>query len=144
MAVRAHQKALVGCWKLAAAAAAAGRRCAAIFVPSNASVDSGAGGRPSEAQLLANIDAITAPVRSDMEIMNANLMSIVGERHPMLMAAAEQIFGAGGKKLRPVLCFLVARATAQAQGIRCVRLARAGCFSGAWADAASPLRRAAS
>jgi hypothetical protein len=144
MAARAHQKALVGCWKLAAAAAAAGRRCAAIFVPSNASVDSGAGGRPSEAQLLANIDAITAPVRSDMEIMNANLMSIVGERHPMLMAAAEQIFGAGGKKLRPVLCFLVARATAQAQGLRRVRLARAGCFSGAWADAASPLRRAAS
>jgi len=44
--------------------------------------------------------------------MNTNLKNVVGNRHPMLMAAAEQIFGAGGKKLRPVIVFLVARATA--------------------------------
>ncbi|RZC45439.1 hypothetical protein C5167_038388 [Papaver somniferum] len=29
------------------------------------------------------------------------------------MSAAEQIFGAGGKRMRPALVFLVARATAQ-------------------------------
>lgn len=44
--------------------------------------------------------------------MNVNLKNIVGNRHPMLMAAAEQIFGAGGKKIRPFIIFLVAKATA--------------------------------
>lgn len=58
------------------------------------------------------LSAVVAPVKHDMELMNTNIRNIVGNRHPMLMAAAEQIFGAGGKKLRPVLVFLVARATA--------------------------------
>lgn len=38
---------------------------------------------------------------------------IVGAENPVLISAAEQIFGAGGKKLRPALVFLVSRATAQ-------------------------------
>jgi geranylgeranyl pyrophosphate synthase len=75
-------------------------------------------------QLTASLAAITAPVADDMAGLSKNLLSIVGSRSPMLMAAAEQIFGAGGKKLRPVLCFLVARATAQAQGLRCAPAAR--------------------
>jgi hypothetical protein len=76
-------------------------------------------GGPTAAVLVPSLDAITAPVREDLAACNANLMNVVGQRHPMLMAAAERIFGAGGKKLRPVLCFLVARATAQACGLRC-------------------------
>ncbi len=48
--------------------------------------------------------------------MNQNLKNVVGARHPMLMAAADQIFGAGGKKLRPVIVFLVARATMELMG----------------------------
>jgi all-trans-nonaprenyl-diphosphate synthase len=60
---------------------------------------------------------VVAPVKEDMEMMNTNIKNIVGNRHPMLMAAAEQIFGAGGKKLRPVLVFLVARATAMHMGL---------------------------
>jgi hypothetical protein len=63
-------------------------------------------------------EAILAPVKSDMETMNANLRNVVGNRHPMLMAAADQIFGAGGKKLRPAIVFLVARATAELMGLR--------------------------
>lgn len=63
------------------------------------------------------IDDITAPVATDMKKMNENLLSVVGDRHPMLMAAAQQIFGAGGKKLRPMLVFLVAHATAKAGGL---------------------------
>lgn len=59
-----------------------------------------------------------APVAADMEQMNANLRGIVGDRHPMLQAAAEQIFGAGGKRLRPAIVFLVARATAELEGLR--------------------------
>jgi hypothetical protein len=88
-----------------------------------------ASGRPTEALLSVSLDAIVAPVAQDMVVMNGNLLSIVGERHPMLKAAASQIFSAGGKKLRPVLCFLVARATAQAMGLRCAlreRLAGGG------------------
>mmetsp|Transcript_2004 Transcript_2004/g.5908 ORF Transcript_2004/g.5908 Transcript_2004/m.5908 type:complete len:431 (+) Transcript_2004:217-1509(+) len=61
-----------------------------------------------------SISDIVEPVAADMEQMKANLMSIVGERHPMLRAAAEQIFGAGGKRLRPMAIFLIARATAHA------------------------------
>lgn len=61
---------------------------------------------------------ILGPVRDDMEQMAANLRNVVGNRHPLLMAAAEQIFGAGGKKLRPAIVFLVARATAELMGLR--------------------------
>mmetsp|Transcript_9012 Transcript_9012/g.15659 ORF Transcript_9012/g.15659 Transcript_9012/m.15659 type:complete len:404 (-) Transcript_9012:571-1782(-) len=59
---------------------------------------------------------VLEPVSQDVVTMNGNLRSVVGNRHPMLMAAAEQIFSAGGKKLRPVIVFLVARATAQSMG----------------------------
>jgi len=49
--------------------------------------------------------------------MEEALRRCVGDRHPMLHAAADQIFGAGGKKIRPTLCFLVARATANLMGL---------------------------
>jgi all-trans-nonaprenyl-diphosphate synthase len=58
-----------------------------------------------------SIDDIRTPVAADMDLLVKNLTNVVGDRHPMLMAAAQQIFGAGGKKLRPMLVFLVARAT---------------------------------
>jgi all-trans-nonaprenyl-diphosphate synthase len=61
---------------------------------------------------------ILGPVRDDMEQMAENLRNIVGNRHPLLRAAAAQIFGAGGKKLRPAIVFLVARATAELMGLR--------------------------
>lgn len=63
------------------------------------------------------LEEIVRPVKDDMEQMNRNLRNVVGNRHPMLMAAADQIFGAGGKKLRPTIVFLVARATAELAGM---------------------------
>lgn len=63
---------------------------------------------------------LTKPVIQDLDQLNSNLRNVVGERHPMLMAAADQIFGAGGKKLRPVIVFLIARATMALGGSRCV------------------------
>ena len=45
----------------------------------------------------------------------------VGGKHPLLMAAAEQIFGAGGKKVRPTLCLLVSRSTAHMMGLDDIR-----------------------
>ena len=59
------------------------------------------------------IDDIIAPVKSDMEQMRSSILDIVGRKNPLLLAAADQIFGPEGKRLRPVLVFLVARATAQ-------------------------------
>ncbi len=45
------------------------------------------------------------------------MAQVVGSRHPMLMDAAEQIFGAGGKRIRPALVFLAGKATAKLSGI---------------------------
>jgi geranylgeranyl pyrophosphate synthase len=67
-----------------------------------------------------NIADIRRPVAADMDVLVKNLLCVVGDRHPMLMAAAQQIFGAGGKKLRPMLVFLVARATCKSMHARCV------------------------
>lgn len=63
-----------------------------------------------------SLDAIRLPVKRDLEQLDERLRNVVGQRHPMLMAAADQIFGAGGKKMRPILCFLVARATQACAG----------------------------
>ena len=66
-----------------------------------------------------SIQEVTAPVAADRDIMNQNLVNIGERRNPQLQAAAKQIFGAGGKRLRPVIVFLVGRATIQLSGLRC-------------------------
>lgn len=65
-----------------------------------------------------SLSEIVAPVKEDLRILNENLRKTVGDRHPMLLAATEQIFGAGGKKLRPLLVLLVARATLPVTGMK--------------------------
>lgn len=57
-------------------------------------------------------------VADDLLTLNRNLQSIVGAENPVLMSAAEQIFGAGGKRMRPALVFLVSRATAGLVGLK--------------------------
>ncbi|KAK6934097.1 Polyprenyl synthetase [Dillenia turbinata] len=57
-------------------------------------------------------------VAEDLQTLNRNLLSIVGAENPVLMSAAEQIFGAGGKRMRPALVFLVSRATAEIVGLK--------------------------
>ncbi|CAN6694064.1 unnamed protein product [Malus baccata var. baccata] len=57
-------------------------------------------------------------VANDLLTLNQNLQSIVGAENPVLMSAAEQIFGAGGKRMRPALAFLVSRATAELVGLK--------------------------
>ncbi|KAI7837450.1 hypothetical protein COHA_008708 [Chlorella ohadii] len=63
------------------------------------------------------MDQVSAPVAADMDICRQNLLNVVGERHPMLLAAANQIFSAGGKRLRPLIVLLVARATYPLTGL---------------------------
>ncbi|KAL6543357.1 putative protein serine/threonine kinase [Orobanche hederae] len=57
-------------------------------------------------------------VAEDLLMLNKNLQSILGSENPVLMSAAEQIFGAGGKRMRPALVFLVSRATAEIAGLK--------------------------
>ncbi|KAL8148736.1 hypothetical protein AgCh_005923 [Apium graveolens] len=57
-------------------------------------------------------------VSDDLLTLNNNLQSIVGAENPVLMSAAEQIFSAGGKRMRPALVFLVSRATAEFVGLK--------------------------
>ena len=52
-----------------------------------------------------------APVDNDLHILTENLKQLVGARHPILRAAAEHLFDAGGKRIRPAVVLLVARAT---------------------------------
>lgn len=65
-----------------------------------------------------SISKIMEPVAADMELMRQNLRNVVGKRHPLLLAAADQIFSAGGKRIRPLICLLVARATCPLSGLR--------------------------
>jgi all-trans-nonaprenyl-diphosphate synthase len=75
--------------------------------PNGLSLPSALAGEPDSVSLTE----IMKPVNKDMDLCRKNLLSVVGERHPLLLAAADQIFSAGGKRLRPLFVFLVARAT---------------------------------
>ncbi|MFS7997102.1 putative all-trans-nonaprenyl-diphosphate synthase (geranyl-diphosphate specific) [Helianthus anomalus] len=44
-------------------------------------------------------------VSDDLLTLNKNLQSIVGAKNMVLMSAAEQIFSAGGERMRPALVF---------------------------------------
>jgi all-trans-nonaprenyl-diphosphate synthase len=58
-----------------------------------------------------------APVEQDLATLSENLQQLVGAKHPILGLAAERLFGAGGKRIRPAIVFLVARATMQGKEI---------------------------
>ena len=55
--------------------------------------------------------SLLAPVDDDLHILTENLKQLVGARHPILRAAAEHLFDAGGKRIRPAIVLLVARVT---------------------------------
>ena len=61
--------------------------------------------------------SIFAPVDTDLRILTENLKKLVSARHPILGAAAEHLFEAGGKRIRPALVLLVSRATMLDQDI---------------------------
>ncbi|KAF8408947.1 hypothetical protein HHK36_005017 [Tetracentron sinense] len=65
-----------------------------------------------------SVSSLLEVVADDLQTLNKNLQSIVGAENPVLMSAAEQIFGAGGKGMRPALVFLVSRATADIVGLK--------------------------
>lgn len=58
-----------------------------------------------------NSKYICSTVENDLNKLNANLKSMVGARHPVLNAASEHLFSAGGKRIRPILVILVGQQT---------------------------------
>lgn len=55
--------------------------------------------------------SLFAPVDQDLRLLTDNLKRLVSARHPILGAAAEHLFEAGGKRIRPAIVLLVSRAT---------------------------------
>jgi all-trans-nonaprenyl-diphosphate synthase len=61
--------------------------------------------------------SVFAPVDNDLRLLTENLTKLVGARHPILGVAAEHLFSAGGKRVRPAIVLLVSRATMLDQDI---------------------------
>jgi all-trans-nonaprenyl-diphosphate synthase len=55
--------------------------------------------------------SLFSPVEADLLLLADNLKQLVGNGHPILCAAAEHLFGAGGKRIRPAIVLLISRAT---------------------------------
>jgi all-trans-nonaprenyl-diphosphate synthase len=66
---------------------------------------------------MTSTTSLFASVEADLELLSKNLKELIGARHPILHAAAEHLFGAGGKRLRPAVVFLISRATLQGKEI---------------------------
>jgi all-trans-nonaprenyl-diphosphate synthase len=60
---------------------------------------------------MTSTTSLFSPVEADLCLLADNLKQLVGARHPILYAAAEHLFGAGGKRIRPAIVLLLARAT---------------------------------
>nr|YP_009774069.1 prenyl transferase [Caulacanthus okamurae]QIZ74686.1 prenyl transferase [Caulacanthus okamurae] len=54
---------------------------------------------------------IFLPVQQDLLILNNNLKKMIGAKNPILYAAAEHLFEAGGKRIRPAIVLLISRIT---------------------------------
>ncbi|MGB3788132.1 MAG: solanesyl diphosphate synthase [Phormidesmis sp.] len=66
---------------------------------------------------MTSATSLFLPVEADLALLTDNLKNLVGARHKILYAAAEHLFGAGGKRIRPAIVLLLARATQLDQGI---------------------------
>lgn len=60
---------------------------------------------------MTSVTSLFSPVEADLRLLSENLIELVGTRHPILSAAAEYLFGAGGKRVRPAIVLLMSRAT---------------------------------
>ncbi|CAN6925044.1 unnamed protein product [Brassica oleracea] len=62
-----------------------------------------------ESKKLISLENLFEVVADDLQSMNDNLLSIVGAENPVLISAAEQIFCAGGKKMRALVNYFPSR-----------------------------------
>ena len=61
--------------------------------------------------MISSTTSLLAPVENDLQILTDNLKKLIGARHPILGAAAEHLFEAGGKRIRPAIVLLASKAT---------------------------------
>jgi all-trans-nonaprenyl-diphosphate synthase len=61
--------------------------------------------------MTSSATSLFSPVEADLCLLTDNLKQLIGARHPILYAAAEHLFGAKGKRIRPAIVLLVSRAT---------------------------------
>ncbi|NEP56183.1 MAG: solanesyl diphosphate synthase [Symploca sp. SIO2G7] len=66
---------------------------------------------------MTSVTSLFSSVEADLCILTENLKTLVGARHPILYAAAEHLFGAGGKRVRPAVVLLISQATMLEQDI---------------------------
>jgi all-trans-nonaprenyl-diphosphate synthase len=59
---------------------------------------------------VATVAELLQPVEDDLDVLLADLRTLIGAGHPILQAAAEHLFAAGGKRLRPGIVLLLSRA----------------------------------
>ena len=56
--------------------------------------------------VMSTVTELLQPVETDLETLLGDLRSLIGAGHPILQAAAEHLFSAGGKRCAPALfCF---------------------------------------
>ena len=73
---------------------------------------------------MITVTELLQPVETDLETLLGDLRSLIGAGHPILQAAAEHLFSAGGKRLRPGIVLLLSRALDPAVS--------SACATGAW------------
>jgi len=61
---------------------------------------------------VTTVAELLQPVEADLDALLADLRAMIGAGHPILQAAAEHLFAAGGKRLRPGIVLLISRAIA--------------------------------
>ncbi len=61
---------------------------------------------------MTTVAELLQPVEADLDALLADLRALIGAGHPILQAAAEHLFSAGGKRLRPGIVLLLSRAIA--------------------------------
>lgn len=66
---------------------------------------------------MTSATSLFSPVEADLQVLAENLKKLVSAKHPILYAAAEHLFGAAGKRVRPAIVLLLSRATMQDRDI---------------------------
>tara|TARA_B100001115_G_scaffold47654_1_gene35271 strand:+ start:2751 stop:3722 length:972 start_codon:yes stop_codon:yes gene_type:complete len=59
---------------------------------------------------MTTVTQLLQPVERDLEELILELKNLIGAGHPILQAAAEHLFAAGGKRLRPGIVLLISKA----------------------------------
>jgi len=62
---------------------------------------------------MTTVTELLQPVEKDLEALIFELKNLIGAGHPILQAAAEHLFAAGGKRLRPGIVLLISKAISE-------------------------------